>query len=225
MRTRKPCPGCGEVDRYRHADSVCSKCEKGLEEWREHVKRQRSLIERSRSRKLVALAGAEHWWPGFYYGGPRCHIEGLDETRKGLRKLFDDLAKLVCEPVPSNYSAGQDVGWLYHAEEVGDPESKRKPKYRPYLDYPCSRSISSSSEYALIDPELAKVLQQLWDHVARFTHMGYLGGVEDGRDLLMQLASGAMSTDKLAEEDVQRAKRIQVAGHLSRALRVKACKP
>lgn len=221
-RTRKPCPGCGVVSRYRPANEVCGRCETALKEHAEYLADVKDRLERDGSVRLVALAGASRWWPTFYYGGPRCHIEGLDETRQDLRDLFDRVARLVCKPLPENYYPGEAIvkkcKRLYHREVVLDPESTRGQHYRPRLDYPSSEGESGGATYALVDPQLADALQGLWDHVARFLHMSYLGGVTDGRDLLMQLASGEMSTDDLAKEDVALAKRVQTAGHLARAL-------
>lgn len=180
------------------------------------------MATRGGTRKLVRLAGYAHWWPGFYYGGPHCHLEGLDETRRGIQELFDRIAKLVSDPVPYGYSAdpNREAKPLYRKEKVPDPQPSRGEVYRPLLSYPCSDGQDNST-YALIDRDLAEALHQLWDHVARFLHMSYLGGVEDGRNLLLQLASGGLSTDKLAEVDMQRAREMQTAKHLAKALRVR----
>lgn len=227
MRTRKPCPGCGEADRYRHADSVCSECKEALKEYGAYEARVKVQIERG-DKRLVSVADCAHWWPGFYYGGPCCRLDGFDETRDGLRELFDQLAKLVCEPLPKGYYPGDARAkahkQLYRPEVVLDPDSPRDPHYRPRLHYPSSDSEHGGWSCALVDPALADVLQGLWDHVARFAHMSYLGGVQDGRNLLLQLASGGLSTDDLAEEDMNRAKEVQTAGRLAHALKAKAHK-
>lgn len=210
------------MDRLRSADDVCANCRRDLGNWAKHVERQAALAKRGGTRKMVRLVEYPHWWPGFYYGGPHHHMEGLDETRRGVQELFDRIAKLVSDPVPNGWrvNSSEEAEALYHKQKIQDPQPSPGATYRPILDYPCSDG-QSAEHYALVDRDLAEALQQLWDHVARFLHMSYLGGVEDGRNLLLQLVSGGMSTDKLAEVDMRRAKEMQTAKHLAKALKVK----
>lgn len=45
MATKKPCPGCGKVDRRRRADSVCGECQFKLARYEAHQKELEELTE------------------------------------------------------------------------------------------------------------------------------------------------------------------------------------
>ena len=56
-----------------------------------------------------------------------------------------------------------------------------------------------------------ELIRGLWDRTARFADLAYTGGVQDGKNLLLQLASGEMSQQDFAEYDVRLAKKRQEA--------------
>src|SRR5580692_13157413 len=91
-RTIKPCPGCGKQEYHRAADKVCSRCALAIQNWAEHVAKTNADPDLTD----VKLLGAPHWYPGFYFGGPRHPVEGFDETRRELSRLFWELGERCC---------------------------------------------------------------------------------------------------------------------------------
>lgn len=61
MMTKKPCPGCGKVDRYREADKVCKSCQ-------HLIKRAKDLQEEEAPRDSVFVRfSAVHHWNEYIY--------------------------------------------------------------------------------------------------------------------------------------------------------------
>lgn len=220
MRTHKPCPGCKKVVSSRPADSVCDECARAIANWREHVSR----VNADKELETVRLKRAWHWYPGFYFGGPHVHIDGLSETREELGRLFWELGELSCKErfewkdAPDR-PGEKDWPYLFVRPDVRRPPTETFRNGQP-VEYPASEGSSCyHSLYGRLDKRLLEVIRLLWDHTARFAEMAYLGGLQDGRNLLMQLASGQLSTDDLQKRDLAVAKDVQNANYLHRKLK------
>ena len=186
------CEGCGEVCTGRSADKVCRDCQHSIDEWRKHLRETKA----DRTFSTVCLKGAYHWYPLFYFGGPRITIDGFNETRDQLGILFARLGELSCkEKLSWEDMRGENPPSLFERPDSDYPASEGSPCYRPV--------------YGKIDQELLTVIRSLWDHTARFAEMAYLGGVYDGRDILFQLSSGQISTTQMQDRDMKLACKLQ----------------
>lgn len=215
--TRKPCPGCGEVDRCRPADAVCSKCAQAIKNWNAYKER---LESPGAEMVTVGLKGAYHWYPMFYFGD-RSHCDELSELRETLARAFPELGEGLCEDVVP------EKAWDYTAlfpdmqYKVPDPDHKKGTPGPQTLDYPCSKGGTSCGveKYGLIRKDRLELLRKLWDATARFTELAYLTGLKEGKDLLKQLASGGITVAELQEEDRKIGERVQNARKLHRAMK------
>ena len=195
--TRKPCPGCVAVKRARKADEVCAACAATLKGWKAHVE---SLQEQSTKGEcvFVLLPERDYAWPGFYFGGPRAHIPGFDELRDTLLGLMHRLSHRMCEVLPEGTHP------VHKAEKLFQP---------PDRDFPMSEGQHGWwTVLARIYPADLELLRGLWSTVAQFVHVSYMGGREDGRNLLLEMASGEISSQDFAAKDLKMAKQVQEAG-------------
>lgn len=109
-RCKKPCPGCGEVDKYRSADKVCSDCHhliKEALEAREHRKADKTMEARKLPFAAHGLPYIHYMKDGHFgdnYG--RLVVNGLYE----LCKLFGE---------PAGGEAGYDTPPVIAAQESG----------------------------------------------------------------------------------------------------------
>jgi len=83
-RTRKPCPGCGEVHPHRPADKVCWQCERLMEAGRLLKKQQRKRYPR------------QYRLPRRAYGLPYVRNVGQD-SRQTFQQAVYDLAIALSE--------------------------------------------------------------------------------------------------------------------------------
>lgn len=204
----------------RAAAEVCGGCRRAIEEWGKHV----AAVNADRTLATVRLTGAYHWYSMFCFGGPRCHMEGFYEVRDALAQEFEELGERCCVDKLSWQDApwaDGDIEALYFKPEVRRPV-KRGEHYGEPVGHPTSDAVPSyQDQYGKIDARVLELLRALWDHTARFAEMAYLGGVTDGRNLLAQMAAGQLSGEELQKEDVRLAKRVQNAGYLHRALKIR----
>lgn len=218
-RQKKPCPGCGAVDRERKAEEVCTDCAHAIKKWREHI----ASVQERKDLTTVGLKGASHWYPQFYFGGPRASIEGLSETRSEIGKLFWELGRVISvTALDWKDIRPTDVLPLYFRPDVREP-LKKGASHRERIDYPASDGSGGGCEtYGKIETRALDILRKLWDHAARFAEMAYFGGVQDGRDIIFQMARGEMSVSELQEADVRLARDIQNSGKLHQKMKGKS---
>jgi len=195
--TKKPCPGCGQVDRSRKADEVCSACSAAIQGWDKHVESLRVQATAGEC-EFVRLSEMPYAWPSFYFGGgPRCHLPGFDDMREKLTDVLHNLSHRMCEPIPGNTYLGQTSQLI------------EKPEY----DFPMSDGMHGwFSIVARVSKTDLKLLRDLWFTTAEFAHLCFLAGREDGRNLLLEIASGEISPQEFAQADVKIAEQIQKAG-------------
>ena len=215
MRSRKPCPGCGEVVRFRAADSVCSACEKAIKNWNAYAER---LASPGAGMVTVGMKGAYHWYPQFYFGGPNTTNDELDDLRSTLAETFAEFGNALCVDVVPEESWSH--GSLFPHPEVENPKWKSGTSDPRLLRYPCSDgSRGGCMSYGSIRKDHLDMLRKLWDATARFAHIAWLSGLQDGRDLLKQLAQGDITSDELQEKDVRIASAVQNAKRLHEAVK------
>jgi hypothetical protein len=217
-RIKKPCPGCGATDQYRKVDEVCSNCRHVLDSWAQHT----AEFSQKKEFATVIIKGAWHWYPQFYGCGPRDQPEGFSETRQALAITFAALGKRMCaalldwKDVPHKEREGAQP--LFFKPDVRFPKKPDEHYARP-AKYPSSDGNSGDLGYfGRIDSTVLDLLRKLWDHAARFAEMAYLGGVQDGRNMLFQLAKGELSPSELAEDDVRLAQNMQNSAYLHKKL-------
>lgn len=216
MAARKPCPVCGQRDYQRKPEMPCHDCLEKMRKWDEYTAR----VNQQKETATVMLKGAYHWYPGFYFGGPHHKLEGFDETRTELHKLFAELGELACtEKLDWKDNRIEGAASLFTRPDVRYPKQKGEPYAKP-AQYPTSDGEPSYHDlYGKIDARLLEVIRLLWDHTARFAEMAYLCGIQDGRDILFQLSSGQMSGGDFEERDMDIAKRVQNAEYLHSKLK------
>jgi hypothetical protein len=222
MRTRKPCPGCGREVHSRSADKVCDDCARAILKWAEHVAKIKATPDNS----MVLLKGRYHWYPMFYFGGPRQHVDELDELRADLARFFEELGERLCADVLDWPDAREEKPEaLFPAPDVRKP-LKRGENYAEMVSYPSSKGENSyHDKTGVIDRRNLELLRGLWDRTARFTDLAYIAGVQDGKNLLLQLATGEMSPQDFQEQDIKLGKARQNAAYLHSKLKAGRSKP
>ncbi len=207
--TKKPCPHCGHSDYNRKPDSVCHDCLTKIRNWDEHVASALSKPDKV----VVNLKECYHWYPMFYFGG-RSHNSELDQLRKTLGETLPALAQECCSDVlpRSEWRAAGDTVPLFPR-----PRIEREDGTAFY--YPCSDGSGGDYDAAkgVMTVRQLELLQTLWDACARFAHLAYVCGVEEGQDLLKQLSNGGMSVDDLQEQSIAIAKQVQSARQMHHA--------
>ena len=196
-RTTKPCPGCGEVDRYRVANAVCGNCRRDLDAWKQHVA---SLGKLDAQTEIVELSEVDYAWPGFYNGAHGHGLENFETHQAGLQKGMHAVAYRLAKAVyPKNQ--GPEDSW------------KAKPLFmRPSYDYPLGEHMhgwfNTDALFAKTDIDLFRTL---YDHIAQFAHLCYLSGVRDGQNILVGLANGTLDLERLEEKHKNLAEAVQKA--------------
>lgn len=189
--TTKPCPGCGQVDRYRPADKVCDTCKKKL------ARIADIEAEATQLRATVAAALKAETKPH------RCHIpekgygmvgvnnrlaESVEYTN--LRATTETMILALLAPL----DRGRVDEWRNNA-----PIPVTGDQYLP----PDLRCVEATDEGA-------KAASLWWRSLKAWSQACYGAGVEDGRDLLGQLAAGEMTVTQVndrAYELVERKRR------------------
>lgn len=199
-RTRKPCPGCGIVCQYRHADSVCSDCRQNLDSWKTYAAQGAA----EKKAVYVTLSEVDYGWPGFYNGAQMWgeNREKFESHREGLTRSLHALA----------YRLAKKIFGKNHPQDYIDTEARAKPLFsRPDGNYPLSHGDSWFHILALMNAEDIGLFNILYDHIAQFSHLCYLAGVMHGRNLLAGLASGDVNLHDLEEKNVALAQEVQEA--------------
>jgi hypothetical protein len=184
--------------------------------WGEHL----AGIKEAEDTSPVGLKEMAHWYPEFYFGGPATQIDELDDLRRDLSRAFAELGRRLC----INILEWQDSRTLkpeplFPIPEVREPARKGE-KFGARVDYPCNKdgSPSHDDETGMINTRNLELLRTLWDATARFTHLAYLGGLQDGKNLLVQMAHGELSPQDFQARDIEIAKEMQSARYLHQQL-------
>jgi len=158
----------------------------------------------------------------FYFGGPHARIDGFDAVRTELAQLFEEAGTRACVEIfdwkDTPFEQRENSQDLYARPDVRHPKKKGEA-YGERAEYPTSEGGPSyHDQYGKIDARMLELLRLLWDRTARFAEMSYIGGLQDGRNLLLQLSSGQLSTGDLDKQDLRIARKRQNAAFLQRKL-------
>lgn len=123
-------------------------------------------------------------WPHFTY-------HGTMEDREILSRSFSKLLFLLGQKPPTNERGGR----------YGHPllPSERKDKV----------SELAADKLLAFHPEVAQTIQEVFDATNRLTDANYRAGIEEGKNVIYQLATGGMSLKELQEHDIQHARQVQ----------------
>lgn len=177
-RTTKPCPGCGQIDRYRPADKVCGTCKDKL------AKIAAIEAEAAQLRATVAAAlNAETKPHRFYISEKAYGMVGVNNRLAesveylNLRATTEAMFYALLAPL----DRGRIDTWRNNTAipETGD-------HYLP-LDLRCVETTDDG----------AQATRLWWKSLKAWSQACYGVGVEDGRDLLGQLAAGEMTVTQV----------------------------
>lgn len=169
-RCKKPCPGCGEIDQFRNANSVCCSCEeiisKGIELKKETKKLRRAVSKWcSETNRIPVRIPDARYWP--------------DNTL--LEKKYARAMAVSFRQLINAISEGGIV-------RVATPDRGVPPFSMHYGDI---------CDYRLLKEEEADALDRLHRALIRAIYRAYIQGIKHGRNLLMQIAKGEMSFDHI----------------------------
>lgn len=175
--TTKPCPGCGQVDRYRAADKVCKTCRTKLDS----ITAIEAEAEQLRA-KVAATLSADTKPRGVYvpekgYGIVYNNRLGDSPEYAAMATTFAAMLQALTAPL----DRGRMDAW--HRNGTVPARSEY------------SRSEVKSCIEATDDG--AQATQEYWRTNSAFAQACYGAGVEDGRDLLGQLAAGEMTVTQV----------------------------
>lgn len=180
-RTRKPCPGCGDVDTRRAASDVCSKCRQKLDEL---LPALLGRVDKARTgRELYAHHRTSYWNPQFYGNYSFLHSYGRDLQRE-LLDAFTDLVEVVGE------RREPERGWTRAPFLLDARRLRTHTRYEPpygagvtlYL-YPEQR-IAFQRMFAAIEEALASTFAQ---------------GKVEGQEVIQQMLTGELSMKDMNE--------------------------
>jgi hypothetical protein len=197
---RRICPACREWwyasdRRPKGDDALCPTC-RGLinEALQMHADAEKAV---DKLHVVVAVPKYDHWWPGFYSDLPH-NVTHTGSFRDRLHSALIAVYRLTGVPMPGRAQGvlpweGRDFGgW-----DGTCSAPKRKMTLKQYRALKRLRLC--------IEGALAETM-----HYA----------TQDGKDLLLSLASGALSVEQLQEADIEKAKHLQERNkYISKQLR------
>ena len=176
-RTKKPCPGCGEVPfHFRDADKVCKHCQDLLE-----LAKTISVRRSSKKFDIVRLPHAPHGLPYIYHGNPRGYHRDYsdDSTLKYLdlfRRTFFDLHDVLGERVIADIRGILPI----------------VPKTE-CMNYETATSVK-------LPKGAADLLCKLYVAAEQMVEGAYQEGYRDGHDLIGGLADGRVSIQEFNDK-------------------------
>lgn len=184
--TYEPCHCCGGTLHQRPKDSICSDCKK-------------LVADAQAMRDAVDAQAASGEAMPFYtherdYALP--HIPNVG-SNDGLKQAFHKLSELVSTPTTERPPMVRDPG------KFARPTDKiTEDKWFLWAsnnlrshDWTCQRTFN---------PAVADAIRTLFLATRDATDKAYKEGHRDGRDLLMQLAAGEITMDKLNDTALRR---------------------
>ena len=190
--TRKPCPGCGEIDRYRAADEVCQTC-------RDKLDRIVAIeAEAEQLRATVANTLAVETKPrGLYLPDKGYGIAWTDKLSDSEEyRAFAAATGAMIQALTAPLDRGRIDKWGHNGTLPAQNEYHRRDNH--------NESCIETTD------EAARAAQDWWRAFKTLAQALYGVGVEDGRDLLGQLAAGEMTVGQVndrAYEMVNRKRR------------------
>lgn len=171
MKTKTPCPGCGEVYPNRHPNELCPHCRRQLDETIPMLKT--AIKKLSQNRDRVAFGEVYHW--NRYYRCPvtRSKYHTLmngDDNSALLRKALFDLAEKIT------------VVDGVHTDKPLFPLGDPKDNFHMY-----------NAIIGTMPAGAAQAFRTLVDLLQPIINDAFEAGKEDGASLLLSLASGDIS--------------------------------
>jgi hypothetical protein len=166
--TKKPCPGCKEVHPYRGADDLCAGCERLLEDGRKY---QADLAKTSPALRHYVYSEAFYGYPGYGEESSRIRRKesASDRARKALVALIESLSRTASVNVQCR-KWGQDQA--------------------PLVIKAMTREMSDWMHVIRMNPEHARLLNELDAAFRDVAHDTYEAGREYGQSLIASLARG-----------------------------------
>ncbi len=175
-RTQKPCPGCGEVDRYRKANKVCSDCRNQLDGYDS----MHRLISSTADAQLYVYSSTYHWNRNFY---GKFRLPAFSDVRRDLDRAFHDLVGCVSGPVAPNEHC-RDYLLRQGAKAPGSDSNV-------YGNGP--------DDLVRLTPETRVAFRRLFELIIEALEAVSIDAYEHGQDFLEQLAKGEVSLADYAE--------------------------
>lgn len=178
-RTKKPCPGCGEVDRDRKSDEVCDDCKRNLIVGRRLQESVRPTAE------SIPVFSNDPDYPKVYAGRGAQHKSHVLEP---LCELFRLVGKRVLDDATERE--------LY--EEIERHQRHTFPDRwycLPYSDTPVFPTTErmAADRIFLISPEVLAKFREVAERMREEIKRAFAEGEASGRNMLKQLASGKMT--------------------------------
>jgi len=170
-RTRKPCPGCGEICQYRPAAEVCGSCKSLIKQGRKCIDEQVAACENQRV--LTKLPHSARSLP---------YIRNSTNERREFQNAFYTIVLAVSEP------ASNEV--LRQLPE---------PYKTPMIVEKCDTGYHGGRECYMIEPTLLDAMQNLWYSSVAMVDGAYRRGVASGEQLIAQLAGGDITIAQFEE--------------------------
>lgn len=182
-KTSAPCPLCHEESEWARRD-VNKVCSTCWEEIKGLRRFHEEQLAETKGLEIYGIA----WHPRFSAGG-RAYFY----TREQDKELENAFYEMMCL--------------------LGAPSAKH-PSYfsgKKLPTFDASGSISID-KYRMFTPEQAKTIQRAYNAINAFLEAAYTGGVDEGRNILQQIASGEMSPQDftaLDKEELAKVRKLQ----------------
>lgn len=179
--TKTPCPGCGTVDHHRPANAVCQSCRQKLDRVAEIEAENQQLRAQVAETLSAETAPYVIYLPDSGYGiaqGRLAKSDAYSTFAKATAAMFKTMTAPLARgrverwpgTVPVRYEYGTRTLTENHAEHYG---------------------------WAELTKDGAEAARAWWKAMAAMVQAHYGAGVEDGRDLLVQLATGEMTVSQV----------------------------
>lgn len=193
-RTRKPCPGCGEIDRYRPATEVCESCRELMDAGREFHERLRAEAETGERRAYgVAPVTRDHDWPRIFAGGGFSN-----DPARAFARAFSRLVRLIGEEIPTKLVPQDKHDVINGRWEMTHKAERAARRLVPALAQ-SDAGRGSLSECVLLLPEVARALSDLYASANAIAVRSQRDGEERGYSILTGLATGRLSVGEFNE--------------------------
>lgn len=161
--SKKPCPGCGQVDRHRRADEICSDCR---EKFQRVKVLEQELAKINRDRIVVAYGEYAHWNQYIY-----THATSGKYGREIMRVMHALVLSLVA-PVAEDYVRGYGVN-----DTIPRVLGKN----------------SQGIRYGTLPQDVTDTIIELRNVIQLALDEAYEAGKHDGSSVLMRFAAGDIS--------------------------------
>lgn len=169
-RTTKPCPGCGNVDRYRKRDAVCQACARALK-WAED---NRDNTHNAVVNKQVAAYTQQDQSGMLYYP----HASADTDMSRELRLVIAALLQRLSKPAPPD-------GGLPTLMPLVTPS-------RDFANY--------GRTTVLFSPEDAELVRRLDQTVRAALGNAYANGLRDAGNTIRSLINGTITVNDFVEQ-------------------------